>query len=128
MKRTRVKFASLVFMKMNICHTSKDSWFEHYDRGQGPLLSKHLDRSTEVQDMKRHTVEQINSRDNGIILVVARDMSPNEECTGCFKEMTIFLFCNLILLWGLRTSHFMENVMRSKVHLKVMVDIFASLC
>lgn len=73
--------------------------------------------------MRRHTVEQINSCDDGIISVVARN--PNQECTGCFKKMTIFPFCNLILLWGLRTSLFMENAKSLKVHLKVMVDIFA---
>lgn len=67
-KHTRVKFASLVFMQMNIHHSAKYSWSEHQDRGHGLVLSKHLDQSTKAQNTRRHTIEQINICDSDVIL------------------------------------------------------------
>ena len=106
---TWIKVAYLIFVKMNICHKTKNPGFEMKNGREQNMISEHDKGGSKRENTRWHSSHDINSISDCISSICLRCTTTNKKGTSNLKDVPVLSFSNAILLWSMRARSFMEN-------------------
>jgi hypothetical protein len=87
----------------------------------GLVFSKKLKRSRIMNNTTRHSINEIGSREDGLIPKSFGHRGLSEKAKSGFNKMAVFTFDGTVLLMGVRTRHSMLNANLLKILVKFVV-------